>query len=106
MRKILFFDILDVILPGSEADRFGVFGNVRSVLAVDPFLQGLGVISGGIRVVENQIQELGQGWIQGLSPQKRTSHFVPKSAFLSSPVPFCPLFRHWSRVCISLMRFR
>ena len=45
MRKILFFDILDVILPGSEADRFGVFGNVRSVLAVDPFLQGLGVIS-------------------------------------------------------------
>ena len=49
-------DMLDVILPGSEADRFGVFGNVRSVLAVDPFLQGLGVISGGIRVVENQIQ--------------------------------------------------
>ena len=35
-----------------------------------------------------------------------TCHFVSKSAFLSSPVPFCPLFRHWSRVCNSLMRFR
>ena len=49
-------DILDVVFPGTEADRLGVFGDVCAVLAVDALLQGLGVIPGGIGVVENQVQ--------------------------------------------------
>ena len=44
--------------------------------------------------------------MRGLLYSGFSSHFVSKMDFLSSPVPFCPLFRHWSRVCISLMRFR
>ena len=60
-------DIDNVVLSGAEADFFGIFGDMGSVEAVDPLLEGLGIITGRIRMLEDEVQAglVQRNWVGG-----------------------------------------